>query len=985
MSTQTDVQEMYIGLLGRAADKAGYDYWVAQIDAGILTVEDVRANIVNDQPEYLNGIGAMTRSQGVTQLYINLFGRQPEPEGLDYWVNGDGADVNFDQLVLALIDGASPDDRLVLDNRDTVAIHYTDSAYGSADPFDIETARIIHTVDGTPASVSAAIDAIDSGSISAGETFTLTTELDSFTGSSFEDTFVGLDDDDSDTTTLTLGDTLEGGGGDDLLKIFSETDDLSLAKAQITNIESALIVNSYSDWDDLDVGSQDFDNLTADVGGQESGGLVIDNVLSHTAVTLTNIEADDEDNYIYFDTDTTSVTGNTAITVSDVDMSDDYEFFNSYADFRAAETVNTTINLMDIDNQESGYEGDFEHQVDTGTQTGVMFNTTFNVENVRNDYYFGIYLDVQQAGGAVHDLTLNLTDSDNPYVWLYLDDDGNGTSKMDVATFNLDGVENSDGYAYAYVTDVETFNVNVLGDSELEAIGNYYNDDGSDMGSVAVNLDLSADLEVGFWDLNDSAGLTENTLFTITGGGDLTVADFDDGSSNVTVEGSTATGDISLEDLQEGVVSVTTGTGDDNIEVGDHETIVSTGAGDDKVDTSGEDFGQVDSGTLDGGAGADTIAINDGVRLNAANAANISSFEILDVTFGTGIYDMDVETSLKDVVASGFIVAPVTIDNAASDVALSLTAFSDVDSITMDQKDGTGTDDELELNLMAYDADKDQTPEGQTSAVVVAEEYEAVSLMSNAFTLSEDSAPGADDALLPEDYLNKVTLDAPDMATLNIGGNAQAEVIFTDAAALTQVNATGNIAGVDIDASAGGIAGGVTFNGSSADDTYVASANGDLIQGNGGEDAITLGADVDTARYVAASDSTLVLVDVSEPADDVADVMVGFDTITGFTGSSDFIELSEQLGLAGGDARTEILQKGAIGGAGAAAMQAFIGDGVDFFDTGVVDRATAFADDGANGFLFVDANADGNFTQGADMMIELAGVTTLAITDIQFG
>ncbi|RUA22345.1 DUF4214 domain-containing protein [Billgrantia gudaonensis] len=46
------VQLVYIGLLGRAADKAGLDYWVGEIDSGNMTIEDVRANIVNQQQEY---------------------------------------------------------------------------------------------------------------------------------------------------------------------------------------------------------------------------------------------------------------------------------------------------------------------------------------------------------------------------------------------------------------------------------------------------------------------------------------------------------------------------------------------------------------------------------------------------------------------------------------------------------------------------------------------------------------------------------------------------------------------------------------------------------------------------------------------------------------------------------------------------------------------------------------------------------------------
>ena len=249
MSTQTDVQEIYIGLLGRAADKAGYDYWVDEIENGVppLTIEELRANIVNEQPEYLNGIGMMTRSQGVTQLYINLFGREPEPAGLDYWVNGDGASVNFDQLVLALIDGASPNDRLVLDNRDTVAIAFTDSAYGSADPFDLDAARaIIEGVDSSPQSVQEAIDLIDTNGIISGDSFTLTPQQDTIVGTGAGDAIYGfINDVVALGTTLNSGDTIDGGDGQDTLFVTIEDtsdNDLNLNMQNVRNWKFGILI-----------------------------------------------------------------------------------------------------------------------------------------------------------------------------------------------------------------------------------------------------------------------------------------------------------------------------------------------------------------------------------------------------------------------------------------------------------------------------------------------------------------------------------------------------------------------------------------------------------------------------------------------------------------------------------------------------------------------------------------------------------------------
>ena len=48
-------------------------------------------------------------------------------------------------------------------------------------------------------------------------------------------------------------------------------------------------------------------------------------------------------------------------------------------------------------------------------------------------------------------------------------------------------------------------------------------------------------------------------------------------------------------------------------------------------------------------------------------------------------------------------------------------------------------------------------------------------------------------------------------------------------------------------------------------------------------------------------------------------------------------------------------------------------------------RGTAAYTDGANTYLFVDANHDGNFSSAADMIVQVAGVNTLTASDINFG
>lgn len=121
------IQEIYIGLLGRAADKPGLTYWVGEVASGKITIDQIRENFVQQQEEYAQDFGHLNRDQVVKALYQRLFDREAEPTGLEYWVNGGGKTVDIDRLVLALGDGAQVQDRTLLNNKIEAAQYYTDN------------------------------------------------------------------------------------------------------------------------------------------------------------------------------------------------------------------------------------------------------------------------------------------------------------------------------------------------------------------------------------------------------------------------------------------------------------------------------------------------------------------------------------------------------------------------------------------------------------------------------------------------------------------------------------------------------------------------------------------------------------------------------------------------------------------------------------------------------------------------------------------
>ncbi|MGV6398123.1 DUF4214 domain-containing protein [Pseudomonas caspiana] len=165
-TTSAQVQQLYVGLLGRAADKAGLDYWLNQLNASpaTLTLENLRSNIVSSQAEYKATFGSLSRADTVTKIYNNLFGRAPDAAGQAYWSTGAGATVNVDQLTLAFINGASATDTQALTNKTVVAEVYTSTA-GSAF-VAADAAKIIANVTATASTVGTALGQLTDGSLS---------------------------------------------------------------------------------------------------------------------------------------------------------------------------------------------------------------------------------------------------------------------------------------------------------------------------------------------------------------------------------------------------------------------------------------------------------------------------------------------------------------------------------------------------------------------------------------------------------------------------------------------------------------------------------------------------------------------------------------------------------------------------------------------------------------------------------------------------
>lgn len=166
MATQAQlaaVQQLYVGYLGRAADSAGQQFWANAIANGTATIASVATGFTLSA-EYKAAYGGLTTDALVEKVYNNVLGRTPDAEGKAFWVaalaNGK---VTADTLVATIVTNLGALDQQTINNKVFVAQTYTDTVGAE---YNAEAgANVLVGVDSTPASVTAALETISTGTL----------------------------------------------------------------------------------------------------------------------------------------------------------------------------------------------------------------------------------------------------------------------------------------------------------------------------------------------------------------------------------------------------------------------------------------------------------------------------------------------------------------------------------------------------------------------------------------------------------------------------------------------------------------------------------------------------------------------------------------------------------------------------------------------------------------------------------------------------
>lgn len=158
----SQVQELYVGYLGRAADKAGLDFWVKAIESGTSTLESVALGFTLSE-EYKAQYAGLTTTQLVAKVYQNVLGRAADADGLAFWAGEVNKGViKAETLVKTMISSLGAIDQLTIDNKVAAANTYTEAAGAN------------YSVEAGKAAVAGAGVGTVPGVVNPSQTFTLT-------------------------------------------------------------------------------------------------------------------------------------------------------------------------------------------------------------------------------------------------------------------------------------------------------------------------------------------------------------------------------------------------------------------------------------------------------------------------------------------------------------------------------------------------------------------------------------------------------------------------------------------------------------------------------------------------------------------------------------------------------------------------------------------------------------------------------------------
>lgn len=826
------VQQLYISYFGRPADYFGlrnfadqleamdaptdYEELAAAVEAGNNAGLTALVRSFNTSEEsialYGNDNSQLGMSRFVAAIYQNVLGREADPEGFDFWTkalaNGEVTKANAAASITAAALKLEGEDAQTVQNKLAVATAFTDSldtpskfnAYAGEDAAAaarglLQGVNADTNVDAYQATIDTTIDSIVNVSV-PGETYTLTTSIDSFLGGAGNDNFVATITD----TSNPIGalDVVDGGAGRDTLSIADSTTTgaaLSLAGLTVRNVEN-LVVSSNRAYSAFDISTTGVTNAS----------------LTSAATTGTNTitAADTTDVTVAVaGTASATITGGKAVVVSGTGTNT----VNGAA--LTGVTVNggtAKINNVDGTDVES-------------TLTSVTLNGVTGTDNA-------------VVGDGVS--TVNLTNIKAP---------AQGGTQTKVTVTN----ETDDGYTLNLNANAANVNVTAANATKVAvtaATASTITLTAADATSATIagagNLNLS---------LTGSDALTSLDASAATG--NLTMTDL--GSKLVSVKGGSGNDKISLGVAKYTIDTgagndVVTLTG--ALAAG---SVINLGAGNDSLlSTGGSVAASTTTATtvIDAGDGFDTVSAS---LLNAANAGQFKNFEALDLSTAPANFALDFNLVTGSTITGLTLSAGAggaTLNNVKAGVGLSV-AGQNTGTTTINVANATAADNVFGVTFNGAAVSGAAAEVANVKAGTVAlNGVETVNIASTGAANTWNSIALTDNSLKTVTITGDKNLDLTFVGTNGTNASSGGGVKMIDGSAATgRLNI--NTTGVTADSAATGLtvkggtaadtiilAGKATVDAGAGNDIIQVSAAGGTLTGGAGNDTFKVGAAV---------------------------------------------------------------------------------------------------------------------------------------------
>jgi hypothetical protein len=119
------IEKYYIEYFSRPADYTGFQFWNNIFNTQPDAVPQISAAFAASQ-EYRDTYAGLDNTAVVQAIYHNLFGRDGEAAGVNFWVNAlNNHAATIDDIVDKIADGAQGNDKVVVNGRVSVASTFT--------------------------------------------------------------------------------------------------------------------------------------------------------------------------------------------------------------------------------------------------------------------------------------------------------------------------------------------------------------------------------------------------------------------------------------------------------------------------------------------------------------------------------------------------------------------------------------------------------------------------------------------------------------------------------------------------------------------------------------------------------------------------------------------------------------------------------------------------------------------------------------------